>query len=69
MKKIIYIVLCLLLAACTKSIDITYNEAIINNNDSEVEETNSLVGIWDGAMNCSNCCSKKYRYTLTITKH
>ncbi|PKH51220.1 hypothetical protein CXF68_11245 [Tenacibaculum sp. Bg11-29] len=63
MNKITYIVLFLLLAACAKSIDIEYNETDNNN------EANSLVGIWDGPMNCLNCCSKKYRYTLTITKH
>ncbi|ALU74952.1 hypothetical protein [Tenacibaculum finnmarkense] len=68
MKKIIYITLCLLLASCTKSIDITYKQSeTINNN--EAEDSNSLVGVWDGVESCTICCGTKFRFTLTITKH
>ncbi len=72
MKKIGYIViLCLLFAACTKSIDIVYNQtvSIPKEEVKEEEAEQNLVGVWDGTLECSSCCSPKYRYTLTITKH
>ncbi|SFZ85175.1 hypothetical protein [Tenacibaculum maritimum] len=63
MKKIIYLITGVFLLGCAKSIDIEYN------NPELIETENFLVGVWDGAMDCLACCSRKYRYTLTITKH
>ena len=75
MKKIGYIIiLCLLFAACTKSIEIVYDQTM-SMVDQEIEQVveeeleQNLVGVWDGTIDCTGCCSPKYRYTLTITKH
>ncbi|SOU87322.1 conserved hypothetical protein [Tenacibaculum dicentrarchi] len=72
MKKIGYIIiLCLLFAACTKSIDIVYNQTISIPKEEvkEEEAEQNLVGVWDGTLECSICCGTKFRFTLTITKH
>ena len=54
-----------------KSIDIVYNQtvSIPKEEVKEEEAEQNLVGVWDGTLECSSCCSPKYRYTLTITKH
>ncbi|MBE7697657.1 hypothetical protein [Tenacibaculum finnmarkense] len=84
MKKIGYIIiLCLLFAACTKSIEIVYDQTMsivdqeieqevieqVVEEEPEEEPEQNLVGVWDGTIDCTGCCSPKYRYTLTITKH
>lgn len=59
-----YLLVCIAFLGCTKSIDIEYGEPI----PKEVDN-NSLVGVWDGTINCPGCEDKVYRYKLTIEKH
>ncbi|CAM1362068.1 conserved hypothetical protein [Tenacibaculum litopenaei] len=60
MKRFLYLIL-LITLSCSKSVDISYGD--------EENTSSFLVGVWDGPMTCSVCCSDDYRYTLTISKH
>lgn len=64
MKKIIFLIIGVVFLGCSKSIDIEYREPV-----KQKVDNNSLVGVWDGILNCPDCNGNKYRYTLTITNH
>ena len=50
------------LLGCSKSIDIEYRQ-------TTQQTDNSLIGVWDGSLNCPSCEDDRYRYTLTIETH
>ncbi len=64
-----------ILVSCGKEISLAYNIGQDDNASIAVETPEqknkefTLVGIWDGTEICKNCCIKKTRFTLTITKH
>lgn len=64
MKNIIYLLFCIVVLSCTKSIDIEYENA------SSIASDNFLEGVWNGELNCPNCGNIKiYGYRLAITNY